>query len=127
VRRRLTRTSDGTAWRTWRKGPVVVVDNVVWINRGTIIARGDVVIRPWAVRFVGCTWQRLKSGERIGFPCRSGTDGPIPVISFENKEVERRFSRAALAAFRSAAAKKKPAGMPADRLSSLPQEASQPL
>ena len=91
MRRRLTRASDRTAWRTWRGRPVIVVDNVVWINRGTIIARGDVVIRPWALRLVGCTWQRLRSGERISFPARAAADGPIPVLSFENKEIERDF------------------------------------
>ena len=31
-----------------------------------ILARGDLLIRPWGACFVGCTWQRLPSGtERI--------------------------------------------------------------
>jgi hypothetical protein len=101
---RLTRDSRLSAWGTWRGGPVVVVRAFVWVGRGSIIARGDVVIRPWAVRFVGCTWQRLRSGERIVFPGRAGENGPVPVFAFESEQIERCFQAAALSAFRRSAA-----------------------
>jgi hypothetical protein len=112
VRRRLTRASDLTAWRTWRKGPVVVVDNFVRIDRGDVIARGDIVIRPWALRLVGCSW----IGKQIRFPARATG----AVITFENKEIERRFSRAALAAFRTAAEKASRPSVPTSVPPALP-------
>ena len=106
---RLTRESSLYAWRTWRGRPVVVVKNLVWVNRAPIIARGDVLIRPWGACFVGCTWQRLPAGtERVVFPGRAGENGPVPVFAFENQAIARRFQSAAREAFHRAAAANPP-------------------
>jgi hypothetical protein len=127
VRRRLTRASDRAAWRVWRGRPTVVIRNFTWIRRGSILAKGDVVVRPWALCLGGCVWRRLPDGrERVSFPYRAADDGNVPVISFENKEFERRFLAATRDAFRSAAAKKKPAGMVSRPVVFPSTEASQP-
>ena len=98
-----TEAERGSAYLAPRPG--VVASNCRLINKNTLKATADIEVPKWTVKIRGVMWHVKGDSEWIALPSREWLDRDgnrqfAVLIEFTDKDVERRFKDAALAAIK---------------------------
>ena len=90
--------------------PGVVASNFKPIGKNTLKAKADLDVLQWRLKIRGVMWHVKGDSEWIAFPSREWVDKDgnrqfAVLLEFSDKDVERRFKAAGLAAMRKLAAR----------------------
>ena len=90
--------------------PPIIVSNLKWIRKNTLQASADIEVPKWRLKIRGVMWHAKNGKVWLSFPSRDWVDGNgarqfTVLLEFTDKDVERRFKDAALAAIRAVAAR----------------------
>jgi hypothetical protein len=88
-----------------RPSPPIIASNLKWIRKNTLRATADVEVPKWRLKIRGVMWHAKNGKDWLFFPSREWVDRDgarqyAVLLEFTDKDVERRFQEAALAAVR---------------------------
>jgi hypothetical protein len=83
----------------------IIASNLKWIRKNTLQATAAVEVTKWRLKIRGVMWHAKNGKDWLFFPSREWVDRDgqrqfAVLLEFTDKNVERRFQQAALAAVR---------------------------
>jgi hypothetical protein len=90
--------------------PAIIASNLKWVRKNTLQATADIEVPKWRLKIRGVMWHVKNGKDWFSFPSREWADRDgqrqfAALLEFTDKDVERRFKDAALAAIRAVAAR----------------------